>query len=122
MSPTIQRRMNKEKRSHAPNNSTSWPKKEDILRIGNTVYEEYGVTSFICDAKTAKIEGNLLLKILKLFGDYAIVDVDEHTWYDEQYDAWGVDTLYRTNLPYSEYMAVKDQHSNPTKQDEENRA
>ena len=91
----------------APNNSTSWLKKEDIFSIGNTVEgDEDGMTIIICYGETANIEGILLREILKLFGDYSIVEREDFALTDEQEDAKDFDVLYRTNLPYSEYMAV----------------
>lgn len=79
-------------------------KKEDIHRIGNTLYSEKGNLAVICSGETCNIERILLRNILKCFGkQYKITDSYDFWWGE---DITNVDIVYETNLPYSIYESV----------------
>lgn len=69
--------------------------KEDIHRIGHTIFEENGNAVFLCDLYTANIEAIMLRNILKLWGDYEI------TSEKDQFSAEGMitDIKITTNIP-----------------------
>lgn len=68
--------------------------KSDLEKIGHDIISNYGEVLFICGKDTANMEGYLLQHLLKLFGDYEIVDSDEsHSEFD------GDEVFYYTNLP-----------------------
>lgn len=83
--------------------------KTDILYIGNTVFEEYLIvinaygTSFVCDIEKDTENRKKLTEILRLFGNYSIVDEYE-IWEENGNDEPIPDSyekVYSTNLPYS---------------------
>ena len=81
--------------------------KEDIERIGNTMYNEGGFLAIICDGDTSNIEEILLRSILRCFGDdYKVIKAEDYIWEDingeEVYDI-----LFITNLPYEIYEKIK---------------
>ena len=74
-------------------------KKQDIRRIGGTVYGDTMGASFICDPKTSNIEYLLLCELLPLFGDYSIISEDDYMWGNGSME-WEI----KTNLPWNLYM------------------
>jgi hypothetical protein len=74
--------------------------KEDIKRIGHTIYGEDGKTAFICNGNSYNIEMILLRNILKCFGDYKIISEEDYDGYEDN------DILVITNLPYEMYMSL----------------
>ena len=69
----------------------------DIKRIGHTTYQEDNCTIFVCDLTTSNIEEILLRNILRTFGDYSIIDIDD---YDEN------SIEFMTDLPWDIYMKL----------------
>lgn len=81
--------------------------KKDIMKIGNTKYNEGGFLAIVCDGDTSNIEEILLRSILKCFGDdYKVIKAEDYIWEDingeEVYDI-----LFITNLPYEIYDMIK---------------
>ena len=76
--------------------------KEDIIRIGHTVYPEDGMAVFICGGDSANMEYLFLRSILHCFGpEYMITGACD----EELGDGIGqCDVAYRTNLPFDMYM------------------
>lgn len=75
---------------------------KDILRIGNTWFNEDGKLSVIADAETAGVESILLRNILLCFGDgYAITDEVDYEWENGE-----LGILLRTSLPYELFEEV----------------
>lgn len=80
--------------------------KSDIKKIGTTIYSENnnsGNTIFICELNTANIEEILLRNLLKIFGDYSIIETNDWIWNDSGY----IDSIqFITNLPWEEYTKL----------------
>lgn len=74
--------------------------KDDIKKIGHTMWEEGGNLSIICDAKTANIEELMLRSILELFG-YSITEVTDFQW---ENGTTGIRIL--TNMPWDEFKQI----------------
>jgi hypothetical protein len=77
--------------------------KEDLNRIGNTKYEKNGFLCIICNIKTANIEEILLRNILKLFGEYKILETNDFAWSEEDAENWKFDIEMLTNMPIEVY-------------------
>lgn len=69
--------------------------KEDIHRIGHTIYEENGNAVFLCNLYTANIEAIVLRNVLKLWGDYEITS--EEDWFGAE--DMITDIKITTNIP-----------------------
>ena len=81
-------------------------KKSDIKKIGNTATpDRNGNTSIICNGMTANIEELFLRNILKLFGEYVIVDAVDFVWNNNPDE---VDIEFQTNLPWDVYLSIQD--------------
>ena len=79
-------------------------KKDDIMKIGTTGYNEDGFLAIICNGDTSNIEEILLRSILKCFGEeYYIVSVEDYIWQDDDGEEV-YDIQFITNLPYDIYM------------------
>ena len=78
--------------------------KEDIKKIGHTVYQDisYGGTIFKCYEQVANIEEILLRNILELYG-YSIVSVDSWMDYDKVRE---LHVELKTNMPWEEFMSL----------------
>lgn len=74
--------------------------KSDLNRIGHTIFDNGGFTTFICHGSTFGIEAILLREILLLLGDYAIISEGDYLFgnLDE------CDYAFATDLPYSVYL------------------
>ena len=79
--------------------------KEDIQIIGHTAYEEDGNTTIICDSKYDGFSYLFLKNILKCFGPYEIIDSYE-LFADEQDILSVTDRVFKTNLPFKDYLAT----------------
>ena len=78
-------------------------RKDDLNRIGNTKFEENGFLCIICNSETANIEQILLRNILKLFGKYEILKVNDYAWNEEDAENWKFDVEILTNMPIEVY-------------------
>ena len=79
--------------------------KEDILLIGHTAYEDDGNVTIICDTRYSGFSYLFLKNILKCFGPYEIIDSYEK-FTDEQDLLSVTDRVFRTNLPFKDYLAI----------------
>ena len=77
--------------------------KEDLLRIGGTSYEKNGFLCIICNIETANIEEILLRNILKLFGEYEIIETNDFAWSEEDAENGESDIEMLTNMPIEVY-------------------
>lgn len=77
--------------------------KSDLERIGFMTSETSdGHTSFMCNPSSANIEYILLRNVLRLFGEYSIIQIE-----DEIFSTDGDDfVVYVTNLPWSIYTSM----------------
>lgn len=64
----------------------------DIYKVGHTIYSDSGNACFACHLITANIEELILREILKLFGEYEILHID---------DGDNGEIIFTTNLPYN---------------------
>ena len=78
-------------------------RKEDLNRIGNTTGEQNGFLYIICNSETANIEEILLRNILKLFGEYEIIEINDYAWSEEDADNFKFDIEILTNMPIDVY-------------------
>ena len=74
--------------------------KDDIKKIGHTMFEEDGNLSIICNAETANIEELMLRSILELWG-YSIREVTDFQW-----ENGTTDIRISTNMPWNEYKQI----------------
>lgn len=77
--------------------------KHDINRIGNTKYSKNGFLGVICYIETANIEEILLRNILKLFGEYEIIETNDFAWSEEDAENWKFDIEMLTNMRIEVY-------------------
>jgi hypothetical protein len=77
--------------------------KEDLKRIGNTQCEKNGFLCIICSGETTNIEQILLRNILKLFGEYEILETNDFAWSEEDAEKWKFDIEILTNMPIEVY-------------------
>lgn len=76
--------------------------KNDILKIGNTIFEENGNVNILCSIQTAKIEEILLRNILLTFNEeYKIISEEDFEW-----DNGDKEIKFITNMPWNEYVNV----------------
>lgn len=69
----------------------------DLAKIGNTMSQENGFVSIVCDGNIANLEEIFLRNILLCFGDeYTIIDSEDFWWNDNK-----CDIVFHTNLPWS---------------------
>jgi hypothetical protein len=78
-------------------------RKEDLNRIGNSKGEQNGFLCIICNSETANIEEILLRNILKLFGEYEIIEINDYAWSEEDADNFKFDIEILTNMPIDVY-------------------
>lgn len=78
-------------------------RKEDLNRIGNSKGEQNGFLCIICNSETANIEEILLRNILKLFGEYEIIEINDFAWSEEDADNFKFDIEILTNMPIDVY-------------------
>ena len=78
-------------------------RKEDLNKIGNTKSSKNGFLCIICNSETANIEEILLRNILKLFGDYEILEINDFAWSEEDADNLKFDIEMITNMPKEVY-------------------
>lgn len=78
-------------------------RKEDLNRIGNSKGEQNGFLCIICNSETANIEEILLRNILKLFGEYEIIEINDYAWSEEDADNCKFDIEILTNMPIDVY-------------------
>jgi hypothetical protein len=78
-------------------------RKEDLERIGNTKSSQNGFLCIICNSETANIEEILLRNILKLFGEYEIIETNDFAWSEEDAENWKFDIEILTNMPIEVY-------------------
>ena len=78
-------------------------RKEDLSRIGNTKFDKNGFLCIICNSDTVNIEEILLRNILKLFGEYEILESNDFAWSDEDAENWKFDIEMITNMPIEVY-------------------
>ena len=77
--------------------------KKDILKIGNSFYNEGGFLAIVCNEDSSNIEELLLRSILKCFGDeYKVIREEDYKWNDDNADEV-YEALFVTNLPYEMY-------------------
>ncbi len=77
--------------------------KKDILKIGNSFYNEGGFLAIVCNEDSSNIEEILLRSILKCFGDeYKVIREEDYKWNDDNPDEV-YEALFVTNLPYEMY-------------------
>lgn len=91
--------------------------KEDIERIGNTMFRgDDGNLCIISDSEISNIEYILLRNILKCFGDYKIISEEDYARDNGTDDEEGeidwnnVDILFVTDMPYSLYQEWRIKH------------
>jgi hypothetical protein len=77
--------------------------KEDLNRIGNTKSSQNGFLCIICNSETANIEEILLRNILKLYGEYEIIEINDFAWSEEYADNCKFDIEMLTNMPIELY-------------------
>lgn len=77
--------------------------KKDLDRIGNTKFSQDGFLCIICNGETVNIELILLRNILKLFGDYEILEENDFAWSDEDAENFKFDHEIITNMPIEIY-------------------
>ncbi len=78
-------------------------RKEDLNKIGNTKSSKNGFLCIICNSETANIEEILLRNILKLFGEYEILEINDFAWSEEDADNLKFDIEMITNMPKEVY-------------------
>jgi hypothetical protein len=78
-------------------------RKEDLNKIGNTKSSKNGFLCIICNSETANIEEILLRNILKLFGEYEILETNDFAWSEEDADNLKFDIEMITNMPKEVY-------------------
>ena len=78
-------------------------RKEDLNKIGNTKSSKNGFLCIICNSETANIEVILLRNILKLFGEYEILEINDFAWSEEDADNLKFDIEMITNMPKEVY-------------------
>ena len=77
--------------------------KKDLQGIGNTKFCQNGFLCIICNIETVNIEIILLRNILKLFGDYEILEENDFAWSDEDAENFKFDIEIITNMPIEVY-------------------
>lgn len=77
--------------------------KEDLNKIGNTKSSKNGFLCIVCNSETANIEEILLRNILKLFGEYEILEINDFAWSEEDADNLKFDIEMITNMPKEVY-------------------
>lgn len=77
--------------------------KEDILKIGDTVFEVNGFTTFVMSSNDSLwIKEILLRNILKIFSDDCqITNIEDYELDDNNYEV--TKQIIMTNLPWEEY-------------------
>lgn len=76
--------------------------KNDILKIGNTIFEENGNVGILCSIQTANIEEILLRNILLTFNEkYKIISEEDFEW-----DNGDKEIKFITNMPWNEYVNI----------------
>lgn len=77
--------------------------KNDINKIGHTIFSDNGYTAIVCNIDTSNIEEILLRNILKCFGQEYIITNS----YDYPYSTDHDEIIFITNLPFEMCMNEK---------------